>query len=60
MQQTVYRTTQGSQERTTWLRIVPAPDGVWALRLTVPGDRAQSTSADLFATIAAGFTATGA
>ncbi|WP_234028004.1 serine/threonine-protein kinase [Pseudonocardia dioxanivorans] len=60
VQQTVYRTTQGSQERTTWLRIVPAPDGVWALRLTVPGDRAQSTSADLFATIAAGFTATGA
>ena len=60
VQQTVYRTTSGSQDRTTWLRIVPGGEGVWQLRLTVPGDTAEATSADLFTAIARGFTVTGA
>ncbi|GAY10066.1 serine/threonine-protein kinase [Pseudonocardia sp. N23] len=60
VQQTVYRTTSGSQDRTTWLRIVPGTDGVWELRLSIPGDSAQTTSADLFTAIARGFTVTGA
>ncbi|GEL26812.1 serine/threonine protein kinase [Pseudonocardia sulfidoxydans NBRC 16205] len=60
VQQTVYRTTSGSQDRTTWLRIVPGADGVWELRLTVPGETAETTSADLFTAVARGFTVTGA
>jgi serine/threonine protein kinase len=59
-QQTVYRTTSGSLDRTTWLRIVPGAGGVWELRLTVPGDTAEPRSADLFTAIARGFTVTGA
>ncbi|MHA6792842.1 protein kinase domain-containing protein [Pseudonocardia bannensis] len=59
-QELSYRTEEGSLHRTTWLRVVPAADGVWAVRLTVPADRSDSTSADLFTALATGFTPNGA
>jgi hypothetical protein len=33
-QQTVYRTTSGSDDRTTWTRLVPAGTDLWVVRLT--------------------------
>ena len=51
-----YTTTEGSQQRTTVLRTVPAPDGLWALSLTVPAERAGDRSAALFTALAATFT----
>jgi hypothetical protein len=61
VRQVTYRTTEASLTRSTWLRIVPAgADGsVWALRLTVPGDRTDGPSAGLFDVVAAGFVASG-
>jgi serine/threonine protein kinase len=60
VQQLTYRTATGPAQRTTWLRLVPVADGVWVLRLTVPGDGAENVSADLFSTLARGFVASGA
>ncbi|MFC5947721.1 hypothetical protein ACFQH9_05480, partial [Pseudonocardia lutea] len=51
-----YTTTQGSQRRTTVLRTLPAADGLWALSLTVPADRAGERSEALFAALATSFT----
>ncbi|MFR9806296.1 serine/threonine-protein kinase [Pseudonocardia sp. RS010] len=51
-----YTTTRGAQERTTVLRTVPAADGLWALALTVPVERAGDRSAALFTALAATFT----
>nr|WP_239028978.1 serine/threonine-protein kinase [Pseudonocardia acidicola] len=59
VQQVGYRTTEGPLQRTTWLRLVPAGNGVWAVGLTVPTGPAESTSADLFTALAGGFTPTG-
>ncbi|WP_308259154.1 serine/threonine-protein kinase [Pseudonocardia sp. H11422] len=55
LQEIGYRTEEGSLHRTSWLRVVPAVDGVWTVRLTVPTGRADSTSADLFSALATGF-----
>jgi hypothetical protein len=52
-----YTTTEGSQQRTTALRTVPAADGPWALSLTVPAQRADDRSAALFTALASTFTA---
>jgi eukaryotic-like serine/threonine-protein kinase len=35
---------------------VPVPGGVWAVRLTVPGERAEGRAATLFDVLADGFT----
>jgi hypothetical protein len=51
-----YTTTEGARKRTTVLRTVPTGDGLWALSLTVPGERAGDRSAALFAALAATFT----
>jgi hypothetical protein len=49
-----YRT----DERTSWRRIVPGTGAVWVITLTVPRSAAGSTSADLFQTLAGGFSTT--
>lgn len=59
--QLVYRTEEGSLRRTSWLRLVPAgstgtaSDGIWAVRLTVPGGRGEDTAAALFDVLTAAF-----
>ncbi|MDD7963834.1 serine/threonine-protein kinase [Actinomycetospora lemnae] len=35
-QQTVYRTTSGADDRTTWTRLVPSGTDLWVVRLTAP------------------------
>ncbi|MFC5992775.1 protein kinase [Pseudonocardia hispaniensis] len=55
-QELSYRTTVGSVQQRTWLRMVPEGGGVWAIRLTVPAGHGETISADLFDTIVAGFT----
>jgi len=50
-----YTTTQGSQQRTTVLRTLPAADGLWALSLTVPAERADERSEALFTALATSF-----
>ncbi|WP_373695062.1 serine/threonine-protein kinase [Actinomycetospora aeridis] len=35
-QQTVYRTTSGPDDRTTWARLVPSGNDLWVVRLTAP------------------------
>ncbi|HVL82863.1 MAG TPA: serine/threonine-protein kinase [Pseudonocardia sp.] len=47
-----YRTTEGPLRRTSWLRVVPTADGAWTVRLTVPSDRAEGVSAELFDVLA--------
>ena len=59
--QTRLSTTEGPQERTTWMRIIPGRNsGVWVLTLTTPGGRSEDTSSALFDAVAAGFRITGA
>jgi hypothetical protein len=53
--QLTYRTVEGSLARTSWLRAVPAGDGAWTVRLTVPAGRAEDTAAGLFAVLAGSF-----
>jgi serine/threonine protein kinase len=44
--------------RTSWRRIVPGTGTVWVITLTVPRTAAGSASADLFQTLAGGFSPT--
>jgi hypothetical protein len=50
--QVVYRTADDGVHRTGWLRVVPAADGVLAVRLTAPGGSSESVSAQLFDVVA--------
>jgi hypothetical protein len=50
--QVVYRTTDDGVRRTGWLRVLPAGDGVLAVRLTAPGGHSESVSAELFDVVA--------
>ena len=50
--QVVYRTADDGVHRTGWLRVVPATDGVLAVRLTAPGGSSESVSAQLFDVVA--------
>ena len=52
--QLVHRTAAGGA-RTSWLRILPAADGVWVVRLTAPGGNTEAVSAGLFERLAGGF-----
>jgi hypothetical protein len=53
--QVVYRTSDGDGlQRTGWLRLLPAGDGVLAVRLTAPGGSSESISARLFEVLAGG------
>ncbi|GEL16167.1 serine/threonine-protein kinase [Pseudonocardia asaccharolytica] len=59
-QELTYRTSVDSLEQRSWLRMVPAGDGVWTIRLTVPAGPGEDISAELFSTLVAGFTPPGA
>jgi serine/threonine protein kinase len=50
--QLVYRTKDDGLRRTGWLRMVPARDGVLAVRLSAPGGRSEDVSAELFEVVA--------
>ena len=50
--QLVYRTTDDGLRRTGWLRMVPARDGVLAVRLTAPSGSSEDVTADLFDIVA--------
>jgi hypothetical protein len=50
--QVVFRTTDDGVHRTGWLRVVPAGEGVLAVRLTAPGGNSESVSARLFDVVA--------
>ena len=50
--QVVYRTSDDGAHRTNWLRVVPAGDGVLAVRLTAPGGHSEGVSAGLFDVVA--------
>ena len=50
--QVVYRTSDDGVHRTAWLRVLPARDGVLAVRLTAPGGHSEGISARLFAVVA--------
>jgi hypothetical protein len=50
--QVVYRTTDDGVHRTGWLRVLPARDGVLAVRLTAPGGNSEPVSAELFDIVA--------
>jgi hypothetical protein len=55
--QLVYRTTDGSLRRTSWLRVLPVDHGAWTVRLTVPGERTEPVAAELFTVLADRFVA---
>jgi hypothetical protein len=57
--QLVYRTVDGAVHRTGWVRVLPAGDGVLAVRLTAPGGSSESVSARLFDVVASTVTPTG-
>ena len=50
--QLVYRTADAGLHRTVWVRVVPTPDGVLAVRLAAPGGRSEGVSAELFDAVA--------
>jgi serine/threonine protein kinase len=50
--QVVYRTSGGELDRTGWVRVVPAGDRVFAVRLTAPRGRSEDVSAQLFDVVA--------
>jgi hypothetical protein len=53
--QVVYRTSNDDGlHRTGWLRLLPAGDGVLAVRLTAPGGSSETVSARLFEVLAGG------
>lgn len=45
--------------RTSWLRVLPAADGVWVVRLTAPGGTTEPISQQLFERLAGSFTPVG-
>ena len=57
--QVVYRTSDDGVHRTAWLRVLPARDGVLAVRLTAPGGHSEATSARLFDVVADAVTPAG-
>ena len=57
--QVVYRTSDDGVHRTGWLRVLPARDGVLAVRLTAPGGNSESVSARLFDVVADAVTPAG-
>jgi serine/threonine protein kinase len=57
--QVVYRTTDDGVQRTGWLRVLPAGDGVLAVRLTAPGGRSEELSRQLFEVVAGQVTPAG-
>lgn len=50
-----YGTVRDGQERASWVQLVPIADGVWVVRLTVPGDRDESATTALFDVLVDGF-----
>jgi uncharacterized membrane protein len=56
--QLVYRTEDGTLRRTGWVRMLPAGDGVLAVRLTAPGGSSEAVSARLFDAVASQVTPT--
>lgn len=53
-----YDTVRGGQERAVWMQPVPIADGgVWAVRLTVPGDRNEGATTALFDVLIGSFSA---
>ena len=50
--QLVYRTADGGLRRTGWVRVLPAGEGVLAVRLTAPGGSSEGVSARLFDAVA--------
>ena len=50
--QMVFRTVDRGLPRTGWVRVLPARDGVLAVRLTAPGGSSESVSARLFDAVA--------
>jgi eukaryotic-like serine/threonine-protein kinase len=57
--QLVYRTTDSGLHRTGWVRLLPAGDGVLAVRLTAPGGSSEAVSAKLFDVVASKVTPAG-
>jgi serine/threonine protein kinase len=57
--QVVYRTTDDGVHRTGWLRVLPAGDGVLAVRLTAPGGHSEDLSRQLFDVVAGQVTPAG-
>lgn len=57
--QVVYRTSDDGVHRTGWLRVLPAGDGVLAVRLTAPGGNSEDVSAQLFDVVADAVTPAG-
>ena len=57
--QVVYRTSDDGVHRTAWLRVLPARDGVLAVRLTAPGGHSEGISAQLFDVVADAVTPAG-
>jgi hypothetical protein len=57
--QVVYRTSDDGVRRTGWLRVLPARDGVLAVRLTAPGGNSEGLSAELFDVVADAVTPAG-
>jgi serine/threonine protein kinase len=50
--QLVYRTDDDGLRRTGWVRVLPAREGVLAVRLTAPGGSSEGVSARLFDAVA--------
>ena len=57
--QVVYRSSDDGVHRTGWLRVLPARDGVLAVRLTAPGGHSETVSAELFDVVADAVTPAG-
>jgi hypothetical protein len=57
--QLVYRTEDGAQHRTGWVRVLPAGDGVLAVRMTAPGGSSEAVSERLFDQVASQVTPSG-
>jgi hypothetical protein len=57
--QLVFRTVDGGLPRTGWVRMLPAGDGVLAVRLEAPGGSSESVSARLFDAVASQVAPTG-
>ncbi len=57
--QLVFRTVDGGLPRTGWVRVLPARDGVLAVRLEAPGGNSESVSERLFDAVASQVAPTG-
>jgi hypothetical protein len=57
--QLMFRTVAGGLPRTGWVRVLPAGDGVLAVRLEAPGGNSERVSARLFDAVASQVSPTG-